>query len=217
MSRIFLSYARADITFALRLAADLKKNGAVVWLDQYILPGMHWDRAVEEALRLAGSVLVVLSPDSVASNNVLDEIGLALQEKKTVIPLLHRPCAIPLRLDRIERIDFTTTYAQGLQRLLDYLNPQPPRRPSRSPRGRDAHPPIRKISQRPAKKSRDGDWSGQQTSRPGPPKAEFGRDPSAMELFQGNWHLSLNAFDLGTATYDLELRANGQLTGAGKI
>jgi hypothetical protein len=50
-------------------------------------------------------------------------------------------------------------------------------------------------------------------------RAVFGKDftPSSIEIFPGRWRLTLNAFGLGTATDDLELRANGQITGSGKV
>jgi hypothetical protein len=83
----FFSYSREDSHFALRLAGDLKEAGARVWLDQLdIAPGQRWDRAVEDALANCGSMLVILSPASVDSTNVMDEVSFALEEKKTVIP-----------------------------------------------------------------------------------------------------------------------------------
>jgi len=50
-------------------------------------------------------------------------------------------------------------------------------------------------------------------------KAVFGKDfvPSAMEIFPGRWRVTLNAFGFGTATSDLDLRANGQITGRTKV
>ena len=89
----FISYAREDAEFALRLAEDLKDAGAAAWLDQLdILPGDLWDIAVERALKNCPRMLVILSPASVTSTHVLDEVSYALQKKKTVIPLLYRDC-----------------------------------------------------------------------------------------------------------------------------
>src|SRR5215831_20364603 len=95
----FFSYSRADSKFVLRLANDLRAAGAQVWLDQLdIGPGQHWDNAVQEALRGCPSQIVVLSPDSVSSENVKDEFSYALDEHKQVIPVLYRQCEVPLRL-----------------------------------------------------------------------------------------------------------------------
>src|SRR5206468_1156628 len=57
----FLSYAREDAEFVLRLAKDLGAGGAGVWVDQLdIAPGQRWDRAVEDALAKCLQLVVVL-------------------------------------------------------------------------------------------------------------------------------------------------------------
>ena len=119
----FVSYARDDSQFALRLVNDLKSAGAIVWLDQLdIAPGQRWDRTVEEALAACPRVLVVLSPSSVESNNVMDEVSFALEQGKVVIPVLHRDCTIPLRLRRMQYVDMKTEYERGLEQVLKTLN-----------------------------------------------------------------------------------------------
>jgi serine phosphatase RsbU (regulator of sigma subunit) len=118
----FLSYARKDSAFALRLAEDLKAAGANVWLDQLdIRPGQLWDREVEQALAACSEMLVVLSPASVVSSGVMDEVAFALEERKTVIPIIHEDCNIPLRLRRPQRVDFRPDYALGLKTLMRAL------------------------------------------------------------------------------------------------
>jgi formylglycine-generating enzyme required for sulfatase activity len=121
-SPAFVSYAREDAAFALRLAADLKARGANVWIDQLdIRPGRQWDSEVEKALTAASALLVILSPAAVDSRNVMDEIAFALDESKTVIPLMHRECRVPFRLRRLHYIDFKADYQSSLQVLLREL------------------------------------------------------------------------------------------------
>jgi hypothetical protein len=121
-SPAFLSYAREDSAFVLRLAADLKARGANVWMDQLdIPPGRQWDREVERALNGCTEMLVILSPAAVSSNNVMDEVAFALEEGKTVIPILQCDCRIPFRLRRLQRADLAADYELGLQRLLGVL------------------------------------------------------------------------------------------------
>jgi len=62
--------------------------------------------------------LVVLSPAAVDSHNVMDEVSFALEERKTLLPVLHRRCDIPFRLRRVQYIDFTNDYSAGLDRVL---------------------------------------------------------------------------------------------------
>jgi hypothetical protein len=73
-ARVFLSYARTDSAFATRLANQLLKQGIDVWLDVFrIQPGRSWARQIGEALDSCNALLLVLSPASVASENVEDE------------------------------------------------------------------------------------------------------------------------------------------------
>lgn len=117
----FFSYSHVDTDFTTRLTGDLKAAGATVWLDKDIAPGDRWDMTVQDALKNCQHLLVILSPDSVNSPNVLDEVAFGLETKKTVIPILYRECEIPFRLGRVQWIDFRTDYAHGLERLVERL------------------------------------------------------------------------------------------------
>ena len=118
----FFSYAHEDAEFALRLAKDLRAGGAAVWIDRLdIKPGQRWDRAIEDALAECSQLLVVLSPASTESTNVMDEVSLALEDGKTVLPVIHRECKIPFRLRRLQYVDLTRNYDEGLGRLLETL------------------------------------------------------------------------------------------------
>jgi hypothetical protein len=120
--RAFFSYSREDSDFAQRLARDLRAVGAHVWLDQLdIHPGERWDRSVEDALAECSRILVILSPSAVDSTNVMDEVSFALEEKKTVIPVLYRDCKIPFRLRRLQYIDCRSDYERGLRGVLTIL------------------------------------------------------------------------------------------------
>jgi hypothetical protein len=115
----FVSYARPDATFALRLASDLRHAAIDVWIDQLdIRPGQTWDQAVEQALQRSDSVLVILSPRAVASRSVMDEVSYALEENKWTIPVLLEACELPFRLRRLQHTDFSTDYDSALTRLL---------------------------------------------------------------------------------------------------
>ena len=118
----FLSYAREDAEFVLRLAKDLRVGGAGVWVDQLdISPGQRWDRAVEDALAKCLELVVILSPAAVESTNVMDEVSLALEDGKTVVPVLHSQCKVPFRLRRLQYVDLSLDYKAGLDRLLETL------------------------------------------------------------------------------------------------
>lgn len=129
----FFSYAREDSDFVLKLATELRTAGANLWLDQLdIMGGQRWDRSIEEALRTCEGMIVVLSPDSVASDNVMDEVSYALEQRKLVVPVVYRDCSIPFRLRRVQYIDFTHGFENGCVQLLRALGIQRPSQPMKS-------------------------------------------------------------------------------------
>ncbi len=125
--KIFFSYSRFDSAFVLKLASDLRNAGATIWLDQLdIPPGKHWDTEIEAALHNANCLIAVLSPKSLNSDNVMDEISYALEEKKKVIPVLLTDTGTPFRLRRLQRVDFTGDYETGFTQLLKSINIETP-------------------------------------------------------------------------------------------
>jgi TonB family protein len=167
ISKAFFSYSREDSEFALRLARDLRASGASVWLDQLdIQAGERWDRAVESALSECSCLIVILSPSSIASNNVMDEVSYALEERRTVIPVLHRDCKIPFRLRRLQYIDCRLDYNRGLNGILTNLHgsaaaPRPQAEPQYAtpqyapPAWQQAPPPAAPTFSTPAASSKD--------------------------------------------------------------
>jgi hypothetical protein len=121
--RYFFSYSRDDSKFVLKLAEDMRQQGLNLWIDQLdIRSGERWDESVERALKTCSAFLVVLSPKSVASRNVMDEVSFAIDNGKEVLPILHRPCDVPFRISRLQHIDFTKDYDQALAKLLKAAN-----------------------------------------------------------------------------------------------
>ena len=122
-STAFVSYSREDLEFVSRLAKDLKATGAKVWMDKLdIRPGQRWEVEAQAALDACRRMLVILSPASIASSNVLAEAAYAIDEGKEVIPVLYRECKIPFRLRPFQYADFRADYAIGLEELLASLS-----------------------------------------------------------------------------------------------
>lgn len=122
--KVFFSYSRADGSdFALRLASELKKAGYNVWIDQEdIRAGSEWDLEIEKALETCDCLLFIESEQSVVSNNVLDEVYYALEQDKKVIPVILHDSKTPFRLQRLQHIDFTKSFDEGLRQLIEELN-----------------------------------------------------------------------------------------------
>jgi hypothetical protein len=111
--RAFISYSRINKDFATKFAKGLRAAGFSVWFDLLdIPPGSRWDDEVEKALRECSVFLVILTPASIASENVKDEIGYAIDHGKHILPVLLQDCDVPLRLRRFQYVDFTTMSLQ---------------------------------------------------------------------------------------------------------
>jgi CRP-like cAMP-binding protein len=117
---IFISYSRRDETFVRKLATDLKKQRLQVWLDVFdIVPGQSWARQIGEALDECQLMVLILSPDSMLSENVEDEWNYYLDKHKFIVPILLRPCDVPYRLHKLHYIDFADSpYDSALTRLI---------------------------------------------------------------------------------------------------
>lgn len=124
--KVFISYARTDVAFATRLANNLLKQQVDVWIDVFRLEsGKSWARQIGEALEASRILLVVLSPDSVASENVEDEWNWFLDHRRPTVTVLHKPCKVPYRLSKLHYIDFhQADYEQAVARLVATLNTQ---------------------------------------------------------------------------------------------
>lgn len=122
--KFFVSYARKDQTFVEQLAIDLKRREIDVWLDLHnIDPGLSWSRQIGRALDVCTAMILVLSPDSLESDNVDDEWNYYLDNKKMIVPLLYRECRVPFRLHKIQFIDFVKQpYDDALSHLVSTLH-----------------------------------------------------------------------------------------------
>lgn len=123
MARIFISYSRTDEVFARRLAGNLDRLGADVWIDVDDIPaGMKWRTAIQQGLNTCEVMIVIISPDSMASTNVEDEWQTFLDDGKPVIPILLRPTdQIHFQLRHLQYIDFSADAQSAFARLVRVL------------------------------------------------------------------------------------------------
>src|SRR5512138_2627858 len=123
MVSTFISYSRTNSAFAVKLAKDLKAAGYDVWLDQLDIPtGTRWDDQIETALETCTTFMIILSPESMQSQNVKDEIGYAIDAGKNILPVKIKSADIPLRLRRFQYVDFThRPYEESLKEIKSIL------------------------------------------------------------------------------------------------
>ncbi len=142
MASVYLSYSHRDKDFARRLASDLKKAGIRVWIDESALKiGDNFAEKMREGIKEVDYLAVLISPNSLSSRWVSQEIQLALTQesdsnKLKVLPLMIGDCELPAELEGRLYGDFRQPllYEESLHKLLDAIGAKPPgtTRPSKS-------------------------------------------------------------------------------------
>ncbi len=96
MADIFISYSSKDREQALQLIELLSSAGLSVWIDQSgIDVATSWSGEIVDAIEECKAFVVLLSPNSVVSVNVVKEVSLAAERRKKILPLDLEPVALP--------------------------------------------------------------------------------------------------------------------------
>lgn len=97
---VFVSYSHRDERYREKLQTSLaqlqRENLITVWHDRKILPGQEWDREIDRNLENAEIILLLVSPDFLASSYCYGhEMLQALERHRsgsaTVVPIIVRP------------------------------------------------------------------------------------------------------------------------------
>ena len=129
---VFLSYSRDDQEAAVRLAAELRRLGAEVWLDiDNLLPGDSWKSAVSDAIERSDYFVALLSVSSVGRRGyvqrelreALDVLDETPEDQRFVIPCRIDDCTIPRRLRDRNAVDLFPSWDDGLARLARLFGP----------------------------------------------------------------------------------------------
>lgn len=120
---VFISYSRRDDETMRKIAFFLRDHGFKVWVDnEKLIPGTAaWEESIENAIKNAFVVIVILSPDSKNSEWVRREITYSDQFQKRVFPALAKgseEMSLPLRLVTRQYVDLRKDENDGLNSLL---------------------------------------------------------------------------------------------------
>jgi hypothetical protein len=124
---VFVSYSHEDAKFANKLAAQLVRHNAHVWIDTWELNvGDSILAHVQQAIQESSALLIILSKASVQSEWCKKELNTGLmreldEKRVVVLPILLEDCEIPIFLREKMYADFRTNFDVGLKKLLDAL------------------------------------------------------------------------------------------------
>lgn len=127
--RVFLSYHQKDDATAAAIRKVLEREHFEVWDPQDLLPGEDWHKASADALRSSQAIVILLSPDAVASPRLKQEVSYALGESRfegRLIPVVVRKVPkIPWILERLQVLDIHPDVKRGSQRIVEALKRKP--------------------------------------------------------------------------------------------
>jgi hypothetical protein len=124
---LFLSHSWQDKTFVQRLAIDLVNRGMPVWFDTWEMDtGDSLQNKIYDGIGESDYLVVVLSPDSVASGWVKKELTAALTHEERlgrtfVLPIRIADCEVPLSIGDRLYADFSSDYLEPLEKLASSL------------------------------------------------------------------------------------------------
>jgi len=96
MISVFISYAHEDSAVIDKIQLHLDAAGYAIWIDrESIAGGELWRTRIVEAIENSNVFLLMLSPNSVRSKHVLQELNIADGESKPILPVLIETTEIP--------------------------------------------------------------------------------------------------------------------------
>jgi len=128
---VFLSYSHADAQMMFRIRNELESMGIKVWTDEGLIPGTEsWKTTIEENIRDALGIIVILSPSAKQSLWVERELEYASVHGIRIFPVLVQgePAeAIPIELINAQWIDVRdeANFSSQMQKLVQALKVKP--------------------------------------------------------------------------------------------
>lgn len=123
MNHIFISYNhQEDSDFSEILQNKLEQEGFTVWRDIAGLRGVDdWRRGIDEAIKKAFALIVVMTPDAKASEYIAYEWAFGWGSGVKIIPLLLKRTLLHPRLESLQYLDFTNRHTRPWNLLLELL------------------------------------------------------------------------------------------------
>lgn len=113
-NKIFISYAKEDKDYAVKLFDFLLSKNYSPWLDKKKLHvGQNWEFFIQEALQKADFIILLLSKTSVSKRGyvqkefrkVLDYCEYKLDSDIYVLPIKLDDCEVPMKLQRFQYVE----------------------------------------------------------------------------------------------------------------
>ncbi|HET9588025.1 MAG TPA: TIR domain-containing protein [Anaerolineales bacterium] len=131
MAQVFTSYSRRDTETVDTIVGRMTEAGIDVWIDREdIKAGNTWRVQIVEAIDTCAAFVLILSPNSAASDNVRREIDLSQDSGCTIFPLMLEPVKIPaairyqlagLQFIDVKMLGFDNAVSQLIETLKEHI------------------------------------------------------------------------------------------------
>ncbi len=122
MAHVFISYKHEDIDFAENLIHKVQDAGFETWVDNDRLhAGEDWRGEIDQAIRCAFALIIIMTPEAKASEYVTYEWAFASGAGLKIIPVLYKKTALHPRLEALQYLDFTNSTNRPWDRLTQTL------------------------------------------------------------------------------------------------
>lgn len=124
---VFVSYKHEDGDFAELLINRMKTAGFETWVDNDKLhAGDDWRIEIDQAIKNAFALILIMSPDAKASEYVTYEWAFAWGAGVRVIPVVLKHTELHPRLEALQHLDFTNRNARQWDKLIEVVNKAAP-------------------------------------------------------------------------------------------
>jgi len=98
-TEVFVSYSSQDYERVMPLVDRLRSAGVAVWVDEgNIDAATLWSESIVEAIAECRVLIMMVSSHSTDSHNVVKEVMIASESKKTILPIYLESADIPAKL-----------------------------------------------------------------------------------------------------------------------
>src|SRR5436305_14988013 len=119
---VFISYKHEDGDFADVLIYKIKEAGFETWVDNDRLhAGEDWRAEIDQAIKNAVALVVVMTPEAKASEYVTYEWAFAWGAGVKVIPVMLKHTPLHPRLEALQHLDFTDHTNRQWDKLINVL------------------------------------------------------------------------------------------------
>jgi len=123
MAQVFTSYSRRDTETVDTIVAKMAQAGISVWIDrEAIKAGNTWRVQIVQAIDTCPAFVLMLSPNSAASDNVRKEIDLSQDSGRTIFAVMLEPTKLPAEIRyQLAGLQFIDVHMLGFEEAVDRL------------------------------------------------------------------------------------------------